>query len=315
MDIVIELLQLLVFPGFLFLFAYALFVEWLDRRVYARLQNRWGPPWFQPFADFIKLLAKEDVVPQKADRTFFNLLPIFAVASVACAFLYIPVWGGRAVLSFQGDIIVVAYLLSLPTMIFFLAGWFSANPFSSIGAVRTVTQLIAYEVPLLLAILGPAMLAGSWSVTDAAEFMRAHPTLIPLELIGLLVGLVALQGKLERIPFDLPEAETEIVAGAFTEFSGARYGLIRLAVDMEMVVGVALLGALFLGGYGPIGPIPGFVSFLVKTLFLVVVMSVVRAAFARIRIEQMVVFCWRYLVPAAVVQVLILVLLKGWWLA
>jgi NADH-quinone oxidoreductase subunit H len=315
MNILIELVEVLVFPGLGFLVVYALFCEWVDRRAYARLQNRWGPPWFQPFADLIKLAAKEDVVPAGADRAFFTALPIFDVAAVACAFLYIPVFGARAVFSFSGDIIVVAYLLSLPTLILFLAGWYSNNAFSALGSMRTVTQLLAYEVPLLLAILGPAMLAGSWSVSDAAVFMRTHPALLPLNVIGFLVSLIALQGKLERVPFDIPEAETEIVAGTFTEYSGRRLALFRLATDMEMVVGAALIANLFLGGTAAVGPVPGFILFLAETLFVVLLLSWIRATCARIRIEQMVAFCWRYLVPAALVQVLIFVVVKGWWLA
>ncbi|MCL6451501.1 MAG: NADH-quinone oxidoreductase subunit H [Acetobacteraceae bacterium] len=314
MNALMQAVWVLVFPGFLFLFVYALFCEWLDRKLYARLQNRVGPPWFQPFADFVKLLAKEDVVPKGASRGFFLALPPLAVAAVASAFLYVPVYAERAPYWFQGDIIVVAYLLSLPTLIFFLAGWYSNNPFSSIGATRAVTQLLAYEVPLLLVILGPALISGEWSVSGASAYMRSHPALIPVQLLGLAVAVVALQGKLERVPFDIPEAETEIVAGTFTEFGGRRLALFRLATDMEMVVGAALLGSLFLGGYGPVGPVPGFVFFLLKTLFIVFLLCCLRAVSARIRIDQMVGFCFRWLIPAAVAQVLILVALKGWWL-
>jgi len=312
-----ELLQLLVFPGLAFLFVYALFVEWVDRRLYARLQHRWGPPWFQPLADFIKLMAKEDIEPEGANRTWFNILPVFAATAVAAAFLYIPVWQPHAALSFQGDLVVVAYLLTIPTVVFFLAGWFSNNPFSALGGVRAVTQLLAYEVPLLLAFFAPAMLAQSWCIADIVEFMRANPGLIPLQVLGFGVAVIALQGKLERVPFDIPEAETEIVAGPFTEFTGRRYGLFRLTSDMEMVVGAALIGNLFLGGYENIwlwtGPLAGFVSFLAKTLFVVFILALIRAVCARIRIEQMVRLCWRYLVPLAVVQLLVVVAIKGWW--
>src|SRR5512136_677046 len=118
-----SLVDILVFPGFLFLVAFGLFAEWVDRKLYARFQNRMGPPWFQPLADIIKLFGKESIIPEEVDRRMFKLLPMVALASTMTAFTYIPVWGPRALFSFQGDVIVVLYLLTIPTLTFFLAGW------------------------------------------------------------------------------------------------------------------------------------------------------------------------------------------------
>ena len=147
--------------------AYALVVEFVDRKLYARFQNRKGPPWFQPLADIIKLMSKESIIPGEADRRWFKLLPVFALAAVATAFLYVPVWGTQSLLPFSGDIIVMLYLLTIPTLTFFLAGWNSSSLFATLGSVRTLTQLFAYEVPLFMAILGPALLAGTWSLSAA----------------------------------------------------------------------------------------------------------------------------------------------------
>jgi NADH-quinone oxidoreductase subunit H len=308
------LLYMLVFPGFLFLTFYGMACEWVDRKLYARFQNRVGPPWFQPEADFIKLMAKEEIIPEAADRIMFRLLPVFAMAAVLTAYLYLPIWGTNAVFSFQGDLVVVFYLLTIPTLTFFLAGWHSTSRFATIGSIRTLTQLFAYEVPLLLSLLGPALLAGTWSISGICEFFVAHPELLAVNLIGFVVALIAVQGKLERVPFDIPEAETEIVAGIFTEFSGRLLGLFRLAIDLEMVVAATLISAVFLGGSFGLHPVLGFILFIVKTLLIVAILTVFRTVMARIRIEQMMRFCWRYLAPAALVQLAINILVKAYFI-
>jgi len=148
-----SVVYILVFPGLLFLSIAGLFTEYIDRKIYARLQNRVGPPWFQPFADFLKLLSKENLIPGKEKNVMFRLLPSFALAAIVTSFLYIPIWGTKALFSFHGDIIVVLYLLTIPTITFFLAGYSSQSLFSLIGSSRILTQYFAYEIPLFLAIL------------------------------------------------------------------------------------------------------------------------------------------------------------------
>ena len=306
-----SLFNLLIFPGFLFLALLGLAMEFADRKIYARLQNRIGPPWFQPFADFIKLCAKEDIIPEEADPVMFRLMPVFALASVVTAFFYIPLWGTQALFSFNGDLIVVIYLLTIPTLTFFLAGWHSTSLFSMIGATRTLTQLFAYEVPLFMAILAPALLAGTWSLSEMAVFYDRHPAYAAFNIIGLLVALIALQGKLERVPFDIPEAETEIVGGTFTEYGGRFLALFRMAIDIEAVVGAALIAAVFLPfGFG-LGAGWGFALFLVKVLLVIALLALLRTVLARLRIEQMVIFCWRIVAPAALLQLLINLILSG----
>ena len=307
----LALFHMLVFPGFLFLSAFALAAEYVDRKLCARLQNRLGPPWFQPFADLVKLAAKQDLVPEGADRRMFVLMPIIALTATVTACLYIPIWGRQALFPFQGDVIVVLYLLTIPTMTFFLGGWYSRSVFSAIGAVRSIMQLFAYEIPLFLSILGPALLANTWKLSEMAEFYGARPGLALLNAIGLAVSLVALLGKLERVPFDIPEAETEIVAGTFTEYSGRHLALFRLAVDIEAVVGATLLAAVFLPFGLGLGPVAGFVLYLVKVLVIVGVLALLRTVFARLRIDQMINFCWQVLAPIAFAQVLIDLVAKG----
>ncbi len=301
---------MLIFPGFFFLSSYGLICEWLDRKLYARFQNRVGPPWYQPEADFIKLMAKEAIIPAAGDPAMFRSLPVVALAAVLTAFLYIPVVGIAAPLPFEGDLVVVFYLLTIPTLTFFLAGWSSTSLFATLGSVRNLTQLFAYEVPLLIVLLGPALLAGTWSISGITRYFSAHPAFLCANLLGFGVAMIAAQGKLEKVPFDIPEAETEIVGGIFTEFTGRLLALFRLAIDLEMVVVAALLSAVFWGGTLGFHPVFGFLLFIIKTLAIIMMMTVVRSVTARVRLEQMVNFCWKVLAPAALVQLLINVILK-----
>lgn len=305
----LELAYIIIFPGFLFLAVYGLFLQWFDRKVGAVMQNRVGPPWFQPAADFIKLVAKEVVIPDASDTVMFKTLPFFALASVITSVLLLPVWSD-ALYSFQGDLVVVIYLLTIPTVTFFLAGWSSTSPYASIGAMRVLTQLFAYEVPIMLALIGPAIMAGTWNITGISKFFSAHPSYMITQLPGLLAALLSLQGKLERLPFDMPHAKTEVVGGQFTEYSGRLLGFFYLAVDMEMVVGAALISAVFLGGALGLNGAAGLVVFLAKTLAIVFLLTVLRVLMARIRIEQMVKFCWQVLAPLALAQILFNIFLK-----
>lgn len=313
---------LIIFPGFVFLSSYSLLAEFVDRKLYARLQNRVGPPVFQPLADFIKLLSKEDIVPSLADRKTFTAIPIFAFAATVTAFLYIPIWVTQPVLSFEGDLVLVLYLLSIPTLALFLAGWHSSNLLGQVGSLRAITQLFSYEVPYFLALLAPALLLGTWSISKLINYQVNHFWLILVLPISFVVGLIALVGKLERIPFDIPEAETEIVAGHVVEYSGRRLAIFRLTTDIEMVVGAALISALFLGGYDVffslvgvhivLQVLAGLLAFVLKTMLVIFALATIRSLFARIRIDQMVSFCYKWLAPLAILQLFLAILVKYW---
>lgn len=304
------LFYMLIFPGLFFLMAYSLVVEFVDRKLYARFQNRKGPPWFQPLADAIKLMSKESIIPCEADRRWFKLLPVFAMAAVATSFLYVPVWGTQSLFPFSGDMIVILYLLTIPTLTFFLAGWNSSSLYAALGSVRTLTQLFAYEVPLFVAILGPALLANSWSLSGIAEYYAANPLMALVNLPGFVAALIAVQGKLERVPFDSPEAETEIVAGAFTEYGSRHLAIFRVAIDMEMVVLASILSAVYIPLFSA-NPALGFLLFVVKTMFIVFLLAAFRSIMARLRIEQMVRFCWLYLTPLTLGQLLLDLIVRG----
>ncbi len=307
----LALFQMIVFPGFLFLGVLSLVFEYVDRKVYARLQNRVGPPWFQPLVDLLKLMSKETIVPKEAEGRVFSAIPVFAFASTAVAFLYIPLWSATSLYPFASDLIVVIYFLTVPTLAFFLAGWFSSSLFAEIGAIRAMTQLFAYEVPFYISLLGPALLAGSWSISGISQFYHTHPLLILVNIPALLVAIVATQGKLERVPFDIPDAETEIVGGTFTEYSGRLLAMFKMTVNAELVVVASIIAAIFFPVYFAASPFVSFLLFLLKVLLVVFLLAVMRAALARFRLDQMISFCWKVLAPIALGQILIDLIVKG----
>jgi NADH-quinone oxidoreductase subunit H len=326
MNMIESLIYLLIFPGFLFLTTYALFCQYLDRKLYARFQKRVGPPFIQPIADFIKLLAKEDIVPKAADKTMFSAAPIVGLAAVLTAFIFLPVMALHGIIpSFEGDLIMVLYLLTIPTLAIFLAGWTSGNPFGQIGSMRAIIQMISYEIPFFLALLAPALIVGSWSLGEILDYQLGGMWLVLLAPIGLIVAIITLQAKLERLPFDIPDAETEIVGGPLTEYSGRRLALFKAMLDIEMVVGAAVIVVLFFGGFDMIISfndlgwylpyILNGVVFFVKVLFIVGILALIKAVVARYRIDQMVSLSYRWMIPLSMVQIIIIVLAKfGGWL-
>jgi len=306
-----SLFYILIFPGFLFLIVFSLAFEYIDRILYARLQNRKGPPWYQSLADIVKLLFKETIVPDEADKRLFKAIPVFGLASAMTAYLYIPIWSQHSLYSFSCDLIVIIYLLTLPTLCFFLAGWFSSSLYAEIGAIRTLTQLFAYEVPFYMALLGPALLADTWSIDGIITYYHANPLLVFLNIPGFFVVMAAAQGKLERAPFDLPEAETEIVGGTFTEYSGRLLGLFKMTLNVELVVVSSLIAAVYFPVFIAGNAVIGFVIYIIKMLVIMFILTLMRAALARFRMDQMVAFCWKVLAPISLGQILIDLILQG----
>jgi NADH-quinone oxidoreductase subunit H len=298
----IPLISLMIFPGGLFLLLSGLIYEWADRKLVARFQNRVGPRWFQPLADVMKLLSKEEVVPYGVQKTLFVGLPVAALAAALTAALYVPLAGLKPSFSFTGDLIVTIYMLGLMTLCLGLAGANTASRFSIIGATRTLTQLFSYEAPFMLALLGPAIMAKTWQIGDINLYADGHVWMILTQPIGFLVALVGLMGKLELPPFDAPEAETEIVSGALTEYSGRGLALFRLGKNVELVICLTLVSAFFLGGLG--NPL----EFVLKTAALLLVVAGLQSLFARLRIDQTVGMWWRLGALMALLQLLVLII-------
>lgn len=304
MNSLISLLSLLIFPAGLTLVLTGMFYEWVDRKLVARFQNRVGPRWFQPFADIVKLLAKEQIIPKVANPFLFFGLPMVALAGALTAAVYVPLIGFAPVNSFPGDLIVTIYLLSLLTLCTGLAGWNTSSRFSLIGATRALTQLFAYEAPFLLALLGPALATGSWQISAINDYASHHWFAIS-QPVGFIVALIGLMGKLELPPFDAPEAETEIVAGALTEYSGRGLAMFKIGKSIELIVGITLVSAFYLGG------LHGILPFLVKTLAVLFLMTILQSLLTRLRIDQTVGMWWRFGSILVLAQILITILLKG----
>lgn len=301
MENLTAILSIMFFPAGISLILGGMFYEWADRKLVARFQSRIGPRWFQPFADTVKLLSKEEIEPIGINRLLFFGLPVIALSGALTAALYVPIFGMQPAHSFAGDLIVTLYLMSVLTMSTGLAGWNAESRFSIVGATRTLTQLFAYEAPFLLALLGPAMAAGSWQINTIIAYTQNH-WMIFIQPIGFIIALIGLMGKLELPPFDAPEAETEIVAGALTEYSGRGLALFHIGKSVELVVGVSLVTAFYLGGIG--NPL----IFLVKTLGLLFVMAMLQSLLTRLRIDQTVGLWWRVGALLALLQILVIII-------
>ncbi len=297
------LIKMLIFPGFGFLFIAALTFDWIDRRMIARYHGRVGPPWYQPLADFIKLLAKEDIVPDGTHGLAAAALPIVSLAAVLTASLYIPI-GGIVGASFEGDLIVVLFLLTLPALGYFLAGWFSAGVYSVLGGHRSLLQYFSYEVPFLMAVACPAILSGSWSIAGIRNFQAQTAWSAVMQPLGFILALIGLIGKLKRDPLDIPSAKSEVVAGPLTDFSGRKLALWHLTMNMQTVLGIFLLVNLYFGGSRFFDQAPALLVFGLKSVAILFSLSTVSALYARLRIDQLWDLGWRILAPLALIQIL-----------
>jgi NADH-quinone oxidoreductase subunit H len=249
----------------------------------------------------IKLFSKEDLLPEGVNDRIATLLPIVSLSAILTAGLYVPI-AGFSPYSFEGDLIVILFLMSVPTLAYYLAGVVSVGIYSTLGGGRSLLQFFSYEVPLLIALSGPAILSGSWSVK---QIMLSQATLGPFILfqpLGFLLAIVGLIGKLKRDPLDIPKAKSEVVGGPLTEFTGAKLAFWHLVMNIQAVIGIFLLVNLYLGwskGSNPLITIPVFI---VECLALVVLLSGASAIYARLRIDQLAGLGWRILVPLGLLQ-------------
>lgn len=314
----------LVLLGLLFLAAYLVYVE---RKFLGRLQIRLGPnragPFglLQPVADLIKLLAKEDIVPAGADRTIFLLSPAVVAATALLIFSVVPFGkeltiGGRKIHMVVADLNVgLLYAFALSSLGVYgvaLGGWASNSKYSVLGGIRGVAQMISYELSLGLSLVPIVMLAGSFSLVDIVEAQKNYPFIL-LQPISFLIFFMSAVAEIKRIPFDLPEAENELMAGYHTEYSGMRFGLFFLGEYATMVALGSLVAVFFLGGWhGPL--LPPIVWFLIKVVFIAFVMIWIRATLPRLRYDQLMHLGWKLLVPVALLNIVVtggVVLLLG----
>ncbi|HZS33675.1 MAG TPA: NADH-quinone oxidoreductase subunit NuoH [Methylomirabilota bacterium] len=299
--------------GVLLLVTYLTLVE---RKVAARLQSRVGPyevgrphGWLQPIADAIKLLLKEDIVPASADRVVYNLAPIVFLVPAFLMYAAIPFARGWALADLDIGVLFVLAVSSLEVIGLFMCGWGSNNKYALLSAMRAVNQIISYEVPFILIALVPVVLTGSLRLTAIVDAQRGwfgwfvfYPGLGQVAFLAFLVFALASEN---RIPFDIVEAESELVAGFRVEYSGMKFALVQLA-EFVHLFGIACLATLlFLGGWlGPWAGAVGPLWFVLKALAVFLVIVWVRWSFIRIRVDQILALSWRLFLPAAVVLLL-----------
>lgn len=292
--------NLIVFPGFIFSSVFGLILWWLQRKLTARFQWRIGPPAYQTFADIGKLLAKEMVIPVGAVKPLFIAAPILSLASVVTAVLLIPLGLAESVLSFGGDLIVVIYLLIMPSVALILAGAASGNPYGSIGSSRKVTLTVAYELGLIVSLLSVALGAGSLRLIDIARSQFGW--FCPLAAAAFFLILLA---KVGVLPFDQPEAKTEIMGGVLAEYSGVGLGIFKLSHAILLFALVDLMVAVFFPGpfVGPLAAHPWDVLWhLAKIVIITMVVSLIAAINPRLRIDQALKFFWTYVFVFALIN-------------
>ncbi len=306
----------LVFPGLLFASVIGLLYIGIDRKISGHMQHRIGPPILQEFFDFGKLMGKEDITPSAAQSLVFNNVPLIALGAVVTVMLLLPVNSAQPALKTVGDIIVIIYLLNIPAISMMLGGYSSGSPFGSTGAARYIVQLFAYEFVFILAIIAVVARVGSLNLTTVVAHQAQHGWLIlDWRLIPAAVAtLIGVQAKLMRVPFDIPEAETEIVAGPLTEYSGPKLAIWRLVYDIETIVVAGFVAALFLGG--PVAytiggvQIPGVIDFLIKTFAIVLLTTALRNSMARLRIDQALGFYWKFVSILAIISLVLVLVVR-----
>jgi len=294
----------LLFFGFFLTAAVGLFASWIDRKVTARVQYRVGPPVLQPLIDIIKLLGKETLVPAGASKTTFLLAPVLGLGSVILVSTLLWVNDINVGQGFMGDIIVALYLLTIPSISIIIGGFASANPLASLGASREMKLILGYELPFVLAMLVPVIKAGySIRIGDILLFQARSGIIAgnPSGILALVVALMCVQAKLALVPFDIPEAETEISGGALIEYSGAGLAVYRLMKNMLLFTLPFFLIILFMGGlrFDGIHLLYGAL----KYVGLVALITVIRNTNPRVRIDQAVKFFWGPMTVIAAIAV------------
>ena len=282
---------------------------WLERRLLALWQDRYGPNRVGPFgllqvlADMIKIFTKEDWIPPFADRPVFVLAPAIIVATVLMTFAVVPVAPGIGVADLNIGLLFFLAMSSLGVYSVVLAGWASNNKYALLGGLRASAQMMSYEVFMGLSLMGVVLLAGSFNLREIVEAQRRLWFCIP-QFLGLIVFLVAGVAETHRLPFDLPEAESELVAGFHSEYSGMKFGMFFVGEYLGITLISALIATLFFGGW--LGPIlPPIVWFGLKTFAFICLFILLRAAFPRPRYDQLMAFGWKVMLPLTLLNLVV----------
>ncbi len=308
-------------------------IMWIERKMYGRIHDRRGimlpGPWkkthkgtgfLQNLADGMKLIQKELITPKNADKWMYDIAPAIIATTSILAFVAIPFSETFYVANINAGLIFILAILAIAPLAVVLAGWSSNNKFTLIGGLRGAALMLSYEIPLILSVIGVILLSGSLNPIEIVHAQQQTSNLgienwyiIPL-FPAVIVFMVALFAELERLPFDLPEAEAELVEGWLTEYSGMRFGLVFVSKWVRTYAGAALITILFLGGWsGPV--LPGELWFIIKSYIVFVIIVWATWSFPRSRIDQIVRIGWNWLIPIAIVSIVIAAAFKwvGWF--
>ena len=300
------LYQFLVFPGFLFTAVAGLLASWIDRKVTARVQWRVGPRWYQPLMDILKLLGKETIIPRTAARPTFLMAPIIGLAAVTLVSTFLWTMNIAPAKGFIGDFIVVIYLLTIPSIAIIIGGFASGNPLASLGASREMKLILGYELPFVLAMLVPIIKSGGLiKIGDLLLFQTSNGAFATSlsGILALMVVIISMQAKLGLVPFDVAEAETEIMGGAFVEYSGAPLAVFKLTKAMMLFTVPVFVIVMFMGGVDVSAGIGPLVWGILKYVLLLVLIVLIRNTNPRVRVDQAVRFFWGKATALAVISI------------
>lgn len=294
----------------------ALIGVWWERKVAGRIQLRFGPQeagpagLLQTLTDTIKLVLKEDIVPSRADAALFKLMPYFVIVPTAASIVAVPFVAGWAPLNTSTSALFYLAVPGISVIGMLVAGWASGNTYATMGGLRAASQMISYEIPRTLSVLALCVLSGSLSTGVIREEWR--PWWLLLCAVGLVVFLIASIAELNRGPFDLPEAESELVAGYFADYSGIRWAIFMMTEYGGIVASSLFASATFLGGGLGLPGLPGAILFVVFTALIATVIIWVKWTFPRLRPDQLMSFSWKVLTPLALLQLLVVGAVIPW---
>ena len=305
-------LEIAVFPGLLSIAILGALLGWLERKLTARVQLRVGPLYASPaggilqmFADIIKLLFKELTIPDGADRFFFIMSPVTALIIGAALLGLIPFAPGIQIANIEVGLPVFLAIVTLSPTIVLLAGWSANSKFPFIGGLRALFQQTAYEIPLWLSTLGVVIVTGTLSLTGIIDYQRNNGWLIIPQLLGAILFIVTSTAEMERLPFDLPEAESEIMMGWQAEYPGPLFMLVQGPAFVKLYAFSALFTTIYLGGYLGPAPIPPIVWFFLKTILIIALIMLFRSTFPRVRLDQLLRQGWTTLLTLSIANIII----------
>ena len=289
---------------------------WFERRVIARFQNRpgpnrWGPfGILQPIADAVKLLIKEDIIPATADKMVFIVAPIIFLCTTLLVYAFLPLGIDSQLGNTNVALLFVLGITSVNALSVFMAGWASRNKYSTLGAIRAVAMLISYEVPMAISLMGIVMVSQSLSLVGIVSAQSNIPFII-LQPLGAITFMIAAIAEMSRAPFDMIESESELIGGYITEYAGMKFAVFQLSEFLAPIFTASLFTVLFLGGSNSIKfleflPIPGILWFASKSFVITSILLWFRSTWPRLRIDQIMGFAWKVLMPAAILNTLLI---------